>query len=1321
MATDDQFFAKLAEKLTARVKLDAEGRVAAPVPPERLVGSTAFGRSMLAATDAAEIRAAAGAAPAGQVVYRSARPVNLADRIPAGYAVDTDATAILTTALADADGVVEWPEGQTLTLASPVTIPAGTVLRMGEGAKAIVTHNEPAFKVFGALDGGEINRPTNATVMNAVAAQIMPGSKAARVSGITASGGNMSGVVVGGEYNEAPAVDALVDRVYVPDCLQFGVRIDNSAGATVRDAVVEGAGLDCIKVRLKAADTRIVGGRLKGARAGDGIDGFAGMIGGYIGGGLVVEDVAQSGVVVKTDNATDATPLATFLAQNGLPKQTIIDGVIIRRAGGTGLALHRSDSTDSDVTGGVQLPWLADVQVGSVVIEDVLGNGMFINGYNMSVSQVMIIRSKSEAVRVHANARHVRLHQVISRGAGFGNPVLTIDAFILHGKHVNLSQCASFGTSGDPFDDASEAALTKVTRFGFTSANGSGAVAGHGATHHFSQCYSYGHKTGSLGGTETIGSARHFDCDYEGYGSGTSLGGLWLRNSAGALQQSTTGTTNWTAVGGTGSPPGDATEAAKGVIELATAAEAQAGTDTTRAITPATLKLIADARALVEHEHEVADVNGLNSHVTTLAEEAIERTVADPSFAAAVTGIVSPKFLQFVAVSTGTEARPAGGMVLWVGGTERPANMAAGDVWLSENGSITPPGNPPTSVTATPPTWTDNTAAGGGSWTTPAITGVTYSPASGSASSGQSVTVTATAQSGYALTGITSWTHVFPAAPSGFAAPTTARTVAIGDSITAANSDLAANARGMSWFNQAAILGDARMLYGANLGIGGQTSTQIAARFTADVVNRTPKPGMVLIMAGSNETAASVPTATIMANLDSMVQAAKGAGIRPVLVAPPPVVQAAQSARLLQLRDAIAAYTDCRTIVATFDQLKDASGVLASAYRTSGDDTHPNAAGQRALAEAFVGAMPTSELRPPLAMSTVARPASTLVANGVDAIMSADANSDGLADGSRYYYGQPANVTHSLVAGAPAGRWQRYTRTGLTDWSLLGGIDFDVSAIPVGSRFVLAARFRWTGTGAIGATLYTGAGAKVGDPLQNNAATDHAPMAGVLAVELVKEAGVDSYVLAFSAFPGSGDLDLAQYTGVVTELAEAPVTGTTHTVFGSAAPSVEPTWHTDGTPKIETGSGFYLYNTADSSKTWAITGGRARLPVGETAAQVILRLWITAANTAPNLSGTPAREVTVAANAGWVEGAWAPYTITPGQNFWVTMTSPDAPGGYVYAVIPDDNSIKSSAVPLYLRETAPIGRSVYRIGTGSTASASNNRAWYGTDVIITES
>ena len=67
-------------------------------------------------------------------------------------------------------------------------------------------------------------------------------------------------------------------------------------------------------------------------------------------------------------------------------------------------------------------------------------------------------------------------------------------------------------------------------------------------------------------------------------------------------------------------------------------------------------------------------------------------------------------------------------------------------------------------VTPTGPTWKDETS--GGTWTTPAQTGIVYTPASGTAAAGQVVTVTATiadsAKYRFPQGGVTSWTHTFP-------------------------------------------------------------------------------------------------------------------------------------------------------------------------------------------------------------------------------------------------------------------------------------------------------------------------------------------------------------------------------------------------------------------------------------------------------------------------------------------------------------------------------------------------------------------------------
>lgn len=123
---------------------------------------------------------------------------------------------------------------------------------------------------------------------------------------------------------------------------------------------------------------------------------------------------------------------------------------------------------------------------------------------------------------------------------------------------------------------------------------------------------------------------------------------------------------------------------------------------------------------------------------------------------------------------------PAGTAVVWRRTIGGQWGYIVVDDWTAA-GSAPDPGL--ITVTATAPNWTDDATNGGGTWTTPTITGVTYSPASGTATPGQTVTVTAAAQSGYQLSGTASWTHQFPAAQS--TGPEVVQTrVAIGTSVT---------------------------------------------------------------------------------------------------------------------------------------------------------------------------------------------------------------------------------------------------------------------------------------------------------------------------------------------------------------------------------------------------------------------------------------------------------------------------------------------------------------------------------------------------------
>lgn len=98
-----------------------------------------------------------------------------------------------------------------------------------------------------------------------------------------------------------------------------------------------------------------------------------------------------------------------------------------------------------------------------------------------------------------------------------------------------------------------------------------------------------------------------------------------------------------------------------------------------------------------------------------------------------------------------------------------PSGWVCEGCWLSVPGTGgSGGGGTVVQVTPTGPTWTDDATNGGGAWTTPAQTGLTYSPAgtNQAASAGSTVTWTVTAQSGYAIAegSPESWSHTFPTA-----------------------------------------------------------------------------------------------------------------------------------------------------------------------------------------------------------------------------------------------------------------------------------------------------------------------------------------------------------------------------------------------------------------------------------------------------------------------------------------------------------------------------------------------------------------------------
>lgn len=165
---------------------------------------------------------------------------------------------------------------------------------------------------------------------------------------------------------------------------------------------------------------------------------------------------------------------------------------------------------------------------------------------------------------------------------------------------------------------------------------------------------------------------------------------------------------------------------------------------------------------------------------------------------------------------------------------------------------------PDIEVTPTGPTWTDDEINGGGTWNTPTQTGITYSPASGTATPGQTVVVTATPLPGYAIVGATSWTHTFPHGP---AAEPDWSTLVASDDFDRANSGaggLGTAPAGGAWADPTAsfgIVGGTAVNSGSTNGaITTLPTTATDARVVADMVFAASTAGQYGVVARANTT-----------------------------------------------------------------------------------------------------------------------------------------------------------------------------------------------------------------------------------------------------------------------------------------------------------------------------------------------------------------------------------------------------------------------------------------------------------------------------------
>ena len=133
-------------------------------------------------------------------------------------------------------------------------------------------------------------------------------------------------------------------------------------------------------------------------------------------------------------------------------------------------------------------------------------------------------------------------------------------------------------------------------------------------------------------------------------------------------------------------------------------------------------------------------------------------------------------------------------------------------------------------------------------------------------------------------------------------------------------------------------------------GIGGQTSTQMLARFTADVINLHPKA--VVIMAGTNDVAHNtywVEPGKVVDNVVAMCLLARASGIVPIISSIPPcaafkwnpeIENAAQT--IVEINKLLRAYAEANDIVYVDYHTELADKHYGFQKKLSNDGCHPN-------------------------------------------------------------------------------------------------------------------------------------------------------------------------------------------------------------------------------------------------------------------------------------------------------------------------------------------------------------------------------------------
>lgn len=249
----------------------------------------------------------------------------------------------------------------------------------------------------------------------------------------------------------------------------------------------------------------------------------------------------------------------------------------------------------------------------------------------------------------------------------------------------------------------------------------------------------------------------------------------------------------------------------------------------------------------------------------------------------------------------------------------------------------------------------------------------------------------------------------------------------LGDSLTGAAP------WGDSMPRYATLLSNGRLQYSTNAGVPGNTSSQMLARLT-DVTNS--KATTVVVLAGTNDVAQTVPLATTMGNIDAIVKGIRTAGKVPVLGTIPPKLAQRTAVATLNLAIRLYCLDNQVPLIDFYAKLIDpTTGDYLTAYQNDG--THPNAAGYAVMGQAVVDALCSGGSTSHLSLI-----ASCDNADGINKLanpLAVNISTDIPTSWGKLNNGAGSDVTYSVVTGDTSilGNWAQIVTASATGYRAL--------------------------------------------------------------------------------------------------------------------------------------------------------------------------------------------------------------------------------------------------------------------------------------------